>query len=104
MVLELVDRLVGQVPENIDRAGFDRRETRGRLRDDAHGDAVELGQALLEIVWVLLELQAVAGDHGLELERASADRLGRNVVDLVLGHDAELALGEDVRESRHTGY
>ncbi len=78
---------------------FDGRHARGGLGDDAHGDAVELGQALLEVVGVLLQLHAVAGRPRLEAERPGADGLRRNVGDLVLGQDAQLALAEDILEA-----
>ena len=46
VVLELVDRFVGKVPEDVDRPGFERREPRRRFGDDAHRHGVELRQSL----------------------------------------------------------
>ena len=58
-----------------------------------------LGRPCLEVVGVLLELQPVAWRPRLEAERPGADGLRRDVGDLVLGQDAQLALAEDVLEA-----
>ena len=92
--LHLVER---QVPDHVDIAGLQCRDLDAHFGDDAQFDAVELGQAGLEIVLVLRHHQAVARRVADEFERAGADRsLGR--VDAA-GCDLDLAIREDVGEA-----
>ena len=58
-----------------------------------------LGRPLLEIVGVLLELQAVAGRPRLEQNGPVPIGLVEISAISVLGQDAQLALAEDVREA-----
>src|SRR5947207_1936574 len=99
MVLELFNRLIGHAPDDIDRTRLQSGHTRRRFRNDAKRHTVKLRKALLEVVRILDELEPVAGRPGLELEGTCTDRMGRELVELVLRHDAQLSVREDVGEA-----
>ena len=99
-VLEQRDRHFGR-ERHVELAG-DEAEDRGRaVRDDGEFDAVEMRQALLEVVRVLRELDRFVGLELDELERAGADRLGAHVARRdVAGIDRRIAGGEQRQQRR----
>ena len=72
----------------MDLARFQGRHLRRVLLDVDLMHLVEIGQPVLEVVAVAHEDRAAAGRVFLEDERAAADRLVADLVDVLLGDDA----------------
>ena len=99
-VLQQRDRHLGR-ERHVELAG-DEAEDRGRaVRDDGEFDAVEMRQALLQVIGVAGQLDRFVGLELDELERAGADRVGAHVRRRdVAGIDRRVAGGEQRQQRR----
>ena len=80
---------------HVELAGDERQHARRAVGHDGELDAVEIGQALLPVVGVLHQLDALVHLELGELERAGADRLAPHLVGRhVAGIDRRVARGE----------
>ena len=80
---------------HVELAGGEGQHARRPVGHDGELDGVEIGQALLPVVGVLHQLDALVHPELGELERAGADRLAPHLVDRhVAGIDRRVARGE----------
>ncbi len=92
------------VAGNVDLALLQAQQRDDRLLADLEGDLVEIGQALVPVVRVLLEDEALAERPFGELVGAAADRIlaevGTVFLDLLLRHDMREVDRHDMQEGR----